>query len=143
MRKKIQTKPLMAAIIMLAVLIASLSLPNTGFAKDKLSCDFFPLAKKLTYQKYCARCHGETGDGEGRFAVLYRRIHAELPSDFTVGYFKTRPLDYLISIIEKGGKANQRGRFMPAYKDKLSDDEIKNLALVIQNIAGACNPATE
>lgn len=124
---------------MLIVVAASYSAQTNALAADESSCNLTPLEKQPTYQKYYALCHGKRGEGNGKSAPLYRRMHAELPSDFTLGFFRARPLPYLISMIKRGGKANNRGRFMPLYGDELNDKEIEKLARVIQGIGIACD----
>jgi len=84
------------------------------------------------FQFHCARCHGKTAEGDGRFAVIYRRLHSNLPSNFTMGYFASRPADYLKTIIENGGEANKRSKYMPPFQDALSSVEIDLLARLIQ-----------
>ncbi len=91
------------------------------------------LQKSLeVFQYHCARCHGKTAEGNGRFAVIYRRLHSSLPSNFTMGYFATRPSSYLKAIISNGGEDNLRSKYMPPFKDALSDKEINMLVKLIQ-----------
>jgi mono/diheme cytochrome c family protein len=71
------------------------------------------------YAKHCVQCHGAdgTGGGEGSLALS--------PSPALLAYMIQRPVavdEYLLWSIADGG--TQFGSEMPAYKDRLSRDEI-------------------
>jgi len=87
-------------------------------------------AGKPLYDKYCAQCHGEKGDGEGYAAS---RLEPR-PRNFTTGKFKVRTTPNgslpthqdLVNIIRRGMPYTS----MPAWP-KLSDQEVTNLAYFI------------
>ena len=86
------------------------------------------------YQKYCAQCHGDKGDGEG-----YATPHLlPRPRDFTTGKFKVRTTPTgalpthqdLVSIIRRGMPYTS----MPAWPD-LTDQEVSELAYYIKSFS--------
>jgi mono/diheme cytochrome c family protein len=97
-------------------------------------------AGKALYQKYCAQCHGENGDGEG-----YATIHLlPRPRNFTTGKFKVRSTPTgalpthqdLVNIIRRGMPYTS----MPAWPN-LTDQDVSNLAYYIKSFsADFANP---
>ena len=97
-------------------------------------------AGQQTYQKYCAQCHGEKGDGNG-----YATPHlSPKPRDFTTGKFKVRstptgalpPHQDLVNIIRRGMPYTS----MPAWPD-LTDQEVSDLAYYIKSFSATfANP---
>ena len=86
------------------------------------------------YQKNCAHCHGEEGDGKGHgYDAMYPR-----PRDLTSGMFKFRrtesgdaPLrDDLVQMIRDG----MPGTAMPPWGEVLSAEEIRHAAEYIQSL---------
>lgn len=71
------------------------------------------------YATNCASCHGPKGEGNGEAAF------ALSPSPALLAYMIQRPIsvdEYLLWTISEGGK--QFETKMPAFKDKLSEDDI-------------------
>ena len=71
------------------------------------------------YVQNCAGCHGTNGMGNGDMGK------ALSPSPALLAYMITRPIavdEYLLWSISEGGQ--QFGSAMPAFKEKLSRDEI-------------------
>ena len=71
------------------------------------------------YARHCAGCHGTNGMGNGDMGK------ALSPSPALLAYMITRPIavdEYLLWSISEGGK--QFGSAMPAFKEKLSREEI-------------------
>ena len=74
---------------------------------------------KDLYERNCATCHGGDGMGDGDHA------NALSPSPALLAYMIRRPIavdEYLLWSVSEGGAAF--GSKMPAFKDKLSQDEI-------------------
>ena len=90
---------------------------------------------KAVYEKWCAGCHGETGAGDGVGA----RTMLPHPRDFTKGVYKIRMTasgelptdDDLRHVIEVG----MPGTAMPEWKSRLSDAEIRNVAVYIKSFS--------
>ncbi len=73
----------------------------------------------ILYYQECAQCHGEHGMGDGEIAL------ALTPSPALLAYMIQMPMsvdEYLMWSIAEGGQAF--GTNMPAFKDKLSSDQI-------------------
>ncbi len=87
------------------------------------------------FQTYCARCHGIEADGEGPMAILYRRLHAPKPSNFTIDYFAERPEAYLRKIILEGGERHGRSKYMPPFQGELGEHQIADLIAFIRKKA--------
>jgi cytochrome c oxidase cbb3-type subunit 2 len=90
---------------------------------------------KIAYDKWCAGCHGEKGDGNGDGAteMLPR------PRDFTRGVYKIRTTasgeipndDDLMHVIADG----MPGTAMPAWKEKLSEQERRDVVAYIKSFS--------
>ena len=89
---------------------------------------------KVVYDKYCAQCHGDKGDGEG-----YATVHLlPKPRNFTTGKFKVRTTPTgalpthqdLVSIIRRGMPYTS----MPAWPD-LTDQEVSDVAYYIKSFS--------
>jgi mono/diheme cytochrome c family protein len=84
------------------------------------------------YRSGCSGCHGPDGSGAPRTTVGF----ATPPPDFTDCNFATRENDAdWTAIIQDGGPVRGFTRFMPAFRDALTPDEIRS---VIQYIRGFC-----
>jgi mono/diheme cytochrome c family protein len=70
----------------------------------------------------CARCHGINGEG-GTATVLKKKL--KVPS-LKKGHALDHTDDQMVKIITEGEEA------MPAFKDKLKPEEIKNLVQLIR-----------
>ena len=80
-----------------------------------------------TFQRYCALCHGEKGDGRGRAAATYRPPPANLVAS-------PYPDAYKELIIRQGGGAIGRSPYMPPWGKELSDAQIRDLLQYLRRI---------
>ena len=80
-------------------------------------------AKKI-FLNTCVKCHKEDGTG-GESNIDGTKIKAP---DFTSDRMKKEPDSEFIEVIKNGEK--EEG--MPSFKDRLSDEEIKNLVKLIR-----------
>jgi mono/diheme cytochrome c family protein len=122
-----------AAVVIAAALVAA----TTGVVRvagQDLGTDAQRESGKQLYNKYCAQCHGEKGDGEG-----YATPHLNpRPRDFTTGKFKVRSTPTgalpthqdLINIIRRGMPYTS----MPDWPN-FSDQEVSNLAYYIKTFS--------
>lgn len=92
--------------------------PTNAAAMDELA------SAKQIYSEKCVKCHKEDGKG-GVTDFDGTKIKAP---DLTSDRQKAKPDSDYISIIEKGAKDDG----MPAFKGKISDDDIKNLVRYIR-----------
>ncbi|MBC8445124.1 MAG: c-type cytochrome [Rhodospirillaceae bacterium] len=76
------------------------------------------------YQKYCAVCHGEFGEGDGVMTKLVNIIPADHSNANEMNPISN---DQLIDIIQAG-----KGQYMPAWKDILDQGEIEALVSYIR-----------
>ena len=76
------------------------------------------------YSTTCVKCHKEDGKG-GVTDIEGTKIKAP---DFTSDRMKKEPDEEFIEVIQNG----EKGDGMPAFKGKISDDEIKNLVRFIR-----------
>jgi mono/diheme cytochrome c family protein len=81
------------------------------------------------YQTYCELCHGTSGKGDGRAATLQRTR----PADLTLS---PRSDEYKIQIITAGGAAMNRSTSMPAWRDSLSQQEIRDVVAYLRTLHG-------
>ncbi len=89
---------------------------------------------KALYEKYCWVCHGETGHGDGPIAQSVGRF-GPTPLDFTnEKLMATRSDIDLYFAILGGGEAINKSRYMPAWGDSLSEQEIWDLVAYIRSL---------
>ncbi len=90
---------------------------------------------KAVYVSWCAGCHGDAGDGQG-YAATYMQPR---PRDFTGAIYKIRttasgqiPTDAdILRAIDEG----LPGTAMPAWKERLSDGERRDLVAYIKTFS--------
>ncbi len=83
-------------------------------------------AGRETYLEHCAKCHGESGRGDGPEAAQY----SVKPSDFT-----DRGRMNLLTDGEIFYKISEGRRPMPAYKEKLSEQQRWQLVHFLRTFA--------
>ena len=97
---------------------------NTKIVNMTTQPDEIASTKKI-YTEKCVRCHKEDGTG-GIIDIEGTKIKSP---NFTTDKMKNQADDEFIETIEKGAKEDG----MPAFKGKLSDEEIKNLVKFIRS----------
>ena len=99
--------------------IAILSVLALGLAPSSVSAQ-----DDITYKIYCARCHGDTGHGDGADAATFK-TH---PRDFTdCAAMAKISDDTMFKAIKDGGAAVGVSGDMPAWGAGLSDDDIRSV----------------
>lgn len=101
------------------------------------------LRGQLVYQKACAACHGETGNGNGQGAGPLR----PKPRDFTTGIYKFRstglgelPTDAdLLKVVAKGIPGTQ----MPSFNNVLTAQEQADVVAYIKKFSPDFDEAEE
>jgi mono/diheme cytochrome c family protein len=96
---------------------------NTSIAQPTAATDELAAARKI-YSEQCVNCHKEDGKG-GVSTIDGKRIKAP---DMTTDRQKKEPDAEYIEVIENGEKEDG----MPAFKGKISDDDIKQLVKLIR-----------
>ncbi len=86
---------------------------------------------KAIYAKECAKCHGDSGAGDGAMGQKLK----DKPSNWTAGGGGLKDLDdaKIAESIKKGGGAVGKSKAMPAYP-KLSDAEVSSLVAHIKSL---------
>lgn len=117
------------SFIILSVLLAS----DVSFATDG----------ENIYQAHCARCHGDTGAGEGPASTMQR----PRPRDFTSGEYKfkstpdtTLPTQQDIVVLVRDGNLRSS---MPPFKNILTDQEIEAVSAYVLEFSKPKHEASE
>lgn len=90
------------------------------------------------YRRYCASCHGETGDGRGYNAKFLPRTPT---SHADAVYMSQRPDDTLFDGISAGGYILNKSQFMPAWGQRLTPEEIRGLVAYIRQLCQCQGPS--
>ncbi len=113
--------PLFMAGMMALVLSAgaiSITHAKTDSRKDIKAAKSKPLIRGgIVYKSYCVLCHGERGDGMARATKLYGQGNLLISMD-------DHNYEYYEKLIREGGLPLGRSRYMPAYEDELSEEQI-------------------
>lgn len=91
-----------------------------------------PDTSAATYKQNCARCHGDSGRGDGP-AVKLLKVK---PPDMADKTYMAKLADGdIFKAIEKGGTAVGKSKLMPAYEGKLKKNEIEDLVRYIREFS--------
>jgi cytochrome c553 len=86
-------------------------------------------AAKGNFTTFCAKCHGDSGKGNGSGAATL----ATKPRDFTdCARMAKESDDMLFKVIKEGGKPNGFSGDMQAWNNAFEDPEIKDLVAYIR-----------
>lgn len=85
---------------------------------------------KALYEKNCVSCHGATGKGDGPAGKFLKPQPKDL-STALVG----KADDQIVKVINAGGKENGLSALMPAFKGKLTEDQIKEIVQYVKSFA--------
>ena len=80
-----------------------------------------------SYVTNCARCHGETGKGDGPDAELLTEVLGAAPTSFHSDEFAGRSRAQIRRAIAEGGTAVGMSEAMPPWEGLLEDEEIDAL----------------
>lgn len=100
-----------------------------GFVLSLSATALWAQDAKALYDKNCSACHGTTGKGDGPAGKLLKPA----PKDFPTA-LKGQADDQIAKVIGEGGKASGLAPSMPAYKGKLTDDQIKGLVQYVKGL---------
>jgi cytochrome c oxidase cbb3-type subunit 3 len=88
-------------------------------------------AAKKDFVRFCAKCHGAEGKGDGPQADALD----PKPRDFTdCARMKPMSDDMLFTAIKEGGQAVKLSKDMPAWKDGMDDGEIRDLVAYVRTL---------
>ena len=125
---------LLIGCVTLLIAVCGARMDSVRAQGPELGTDAQRQAGQQLYQKYCAQCHGDKGDGQG-----YATPHLlPKPRDFTTAKFKVRSTPTgalpthqdLVNIIRRGMPYTS----MPAWPD-LTDQEVADLAYYIKSFS--------
>ncbi len=112
-------------VVSMMVLIVSISVVNLVHAGETDTRKEIRAAKSkptirggIVYKNYCVLCHGERGDGMARATKLYGQGNLVI---------KARDDDYYQQIIRYGGSSVGLSRYMPAWEEELSEEQINDV----------------
>ena len=103
-------------------LAASVICPAAGWAQSDAANG------QSLFTKFCAGCHGKDGRGGA---------HTFMPHVDTLtkkGYIEQMPDEYLAFVIAEGGEPAGKSGYMPAWKSKLSEQDIRDLVAHIRSL---------
>lgn len=86
---------------------------------------------KVYVDMKCAKCHGETGKGDGATAI---KVKAEMKDWTDQAAMAEITDDYMEEIITQGGKAIGKSKKMPRYGHKISAEQIKDLIAYTRSV---------
>lgn len=94
-----------------------------------------PVNARQLYEANCAACHGAIGKPDPENPA-FKQLGV-IPANFTDPLFNSRePSKDWFMVVKHGGAALGRSEVMPAFKETLSDNEIKVLVAYIKTLAG-------
>ena len=88
-------------------------------------------SSEIIYKLHCTPCHGMTGEGNGPKAEELKIK----PQDHTnASYMSTRTDSQLEGVIRNGGISISKSPLMPAWKETLSDKQIKEIVKYLRKL---------
>ena len=114
-----KSKPLASTILALAGAIAA-ALPVRADTA----------AAQKNYQTFCAKCHGDSGNGNGSAAATLSTKPRDLADCAAMQKISD---DTLFNVIKNGGKENGLSADMQAWSDGFEDSEIHELVNYVRS----------
>ncbi len=101
---------------------------SNAFAKEENTTS-------VIYQNHCAACHGSKGQPDAD-NPMFKELGI-LPANFTDQLFSSRePSKDWFLVVKEGGAAKGFSEIMPAFKEVLSDSQIKKVVKYIKTLSG-------
>ena len=82
----------------------------------------------IVFKNYCALCHGERADGNGRASGLYPNMRTRITPQ-SEKYYQT--------VILNGGTAGGLSEYMPPWKDELSPEQVTDVLAYLKIVTNA------
>jgi mono/diheme cytochrome c family protein len=93
----------------------------SGFAVAGESADPASVTRGQTvYGKFCSKCHGVDGAGNGKDAAKYKPA----PTNFLIAGAARA---YMVDMTKKGGKVMLRSEDMPEWGTDLTEEQIQDV----------------
>lgn len=90
-----------------------------------------PAAGLEVHKANCAKCHGAGGKGDGPAGKLLKTKPADWTDKAAMGKLSDNDL---FNVIKNGGGSVGKSKLMPAWKDKLSDQQIWDVVAFIRSL---------
>ena len=121
----------LGSFVSLVAGISMVGLFVTSYQKAAAMPDGNAKAGRQIHVSNCLRCHGPAGKGDGPAGKLLKTK----PADWT----DTQKMsglsdDHIYKIIWGGGGSVGKSTLMPAFKDKLSDQQIRDVRAFIRSL---------
>lgn len=101
-----------------------------AFAAPTIAAD--AQAGKALYDEHCLKCHGEKGKGDGASAKKLKMKMMDYSNAAEMGKVSDAEL---AKVTTEGGAAAGKSKLMPAYKDKLNQQQIADVIAYIRTFA--------
>jgi mono/diheme cytochrome c family protein len=82
---------------------------------------------QTVYGKFCSKCHGVDGSGNGKDAAKYKPA----PTNFRIAGAARA---YMVEMTKKGGKAMGRSEDMPEWSADLTAEQIQDVVNYIMSV---------
>ena len=120
--------------VLLVSLLPGCSGKEMHYATSQEQMSYASMEGLRLFRHYCAICHGENGDGSGRY---YGSGLAAVPADFTQqAFFSGRDDDHLLKAISDGSASVGKSNLCPPWGLTLHEEEIGFLVGHIRSFAG-------
>lgn len=121
----------LSLFVSLVAAIAMVMLFATTYRNTAATPDGNASAGRQVHVNNCQRCHGPQGKGDGPAGKLLKTK----PADWTDKAKMSRMSDDdIYKIIWGGGGSVGKSSLMPAFKDKLSDQQIRDVRAFIRSL---------
>jgi mono/diheme cytochrome c family protein len=88
---------------------------------------------KQMFEHFCGPCHGEEGNGEGKY---FASILEPGPVDLTdADYMSTLSDDHIVRVISGGTASVEKSNLCPPWGKTFSEDRIKGLAAYVNGLS--------
>lgn len=103
----------------------------TSYQKTAAMADGNARAGRQIHVNNCQRCHGPEGKGDGPAGKLLKTKPADWTDKSKMSQLSD---DHIYKIIWGGGGQVGKSTLMPAFKDKLSDQQIRDVRAFIRSL---------
>lgn len=121
----------MGVIAMVYVIMLVFICIQISFAQDNI---YEKMSPKEVFETLCSSCHGK--DGGSIPENQWRSMGLDVPpANFRDKLFSSKePLRDWINVIRDGGEKHGFSKHMPSFKDLLSEEKIRELALYLKSL---------
>lgn len=84
-----------------------------------------------SYKTLCAKCHGDSGKGDGPSVAKLEKKPGDLTDCAATGKLSD---DDLFKVIKEGGPAIGKSKEMNGFGDGMEDDEIKGMVTYVRSL---------